>query len=130
MTLEKLGGGGVIVEGEGPLGQAAIWAAVASLNTARESFAAGAVDGKLYAVGGTGTSNNTLSSVERYQFPVFVDVHTATGDTLVDVIDPNATLRNRTTGAERTGDPLIARSGETIAALIQTQARVFRTEET
>jgi len=179
MTLEKLGGGGVIVEAEGPLGTAEGVSTVASLSTAREYLAAAEANGLVYAIGGRDSGNNQLSSVEEYDpstdtwstvaslstarenlagaeanglvyaiggadsgnnslssveelvvSPIPEDVYTATGDTLFSIDDPNGTLLNRTTGREQTGDSLIAQNGETIAALTDSQARIYRTEET
>jgi len=68
MTLEKLGGGGIIVEDTGPVGDPAEgWVSVASLGTARRVLAA-TVDnnGLLYAIGGVSSSNTYSSAVERY----------------------------------------------------------------
>ena len=105
------------------------WSTVASLSTAREFLGAAEADGLVYAIGGDDGSN-TLASVEELAFESFVDVYSATGDTLFGIDDPNGTLLNRTTGGEVTGDSLIARDGETIAAITETNARVYRTEET
>jgi len=177
MTLEKLGGGGVIVEAEGPLGTPKGWSTVASLSTARSRHAAAEANGLVYAIGGedgsavvssveeydpstdtwstvaslstarqylTAAEANGLvyaiggddaggtvfSSVEELGFQSFANVYTATGDTLIGIDDPNGTLLNRATGREQTGDSLIAQSGETIAAFTDSQARIYRTEET
>ena len=174
--LTSVGGGGVIVEAEGPLGARGGWSTVASLSTAREFFAAAEADGLVYAIGGFDGSNiltsveeydpetdtwstvaslstarrqfaaaeadglvyaiggddgnSTLTSVEELTFQSFADVYSATGDTLFGIDDPNGTLLNRTTGREVTGGTQLARDGETIAAFTETNARIYRTEET
>jgi len=71
MTLEKISGGGVIVEDTGPAGDPngnfAGWTTVASLGTARRNLAA-TVDnnGLLYAIGGVSSANTYESVVEQY----------------------------------------------------------------
>jgi N-acetylneuraminic acid mutarotase len=107
------------------------WSEVASLNTARYTLGA-AVDstGSIYAIGGTDSNDNALSSVEKIsRFPSLEDVHSATGDTLIGIDDPDGKLLNRTTGQEVTGGTQLARDGETIAAFTE-NGRVYRTEET
>ena len=84
----------------------------------------------MYAIGGEDPDGNTLASVEELAFESFADVYSATGDTLFGINDPNGTLLNRTTGREVTGGDLIARDSETIAAITETNARIYRTEET
>jgi N-acetylneuraminic acid mutarotase len=107
------------------------WTTVASLNTARRRFGAAAAEGNVYAVGGQGPSNNSISSVEELSFnDLFKDVYSATGDTLLGIDDPNGKLLNRTTGVEVTSEDLIARDSQTIAAVTDKQARIYRTEET
>jgi len=106
------------------------WSTVASLSTARQNLAAAEAGGLVYAIGGEDSGGDTLSSVEELTFQSFADVYTATGDTLFSIDDPNGTLLNRATGREQTGDSLIAQSGETIAAITDSQARIYRTEET
>jgi len=106
------------------------WSTVASLSTARFRLAAAEAGDFIYAIGGLDLNFNSLSSVEELVFQSFADVYTATGDTLFDIDDPNGTLLNRATGREQTGDSLIAQSGETIAAITDSQARIYRTEET
>ena len=106
------------------------WSTVASLSTARRRFAAAEAGGLVYAIGGEDSEGNVLASVEELEFQSFVDVYSATGDTLFGIDDPDGTLLNRTTGQEITGGDLIARDSETIAAITEKQARVYRTEET
>jgi hypothetical protein len=107
------------------------WSTVASLSTTRQDLAAAEANGFVYAIGGKDPNGNELTLVEKLIFdPIPEDVYTATGDTLVGIDDPNGTLLNRATGREQTGDSLIAQSGETIAAFVQSQARIYRTEET
>uniref|UniRef100_A0A453BUP4 Galactose oxidase n=3 Tax=Aegilops tauschii TaxID=37682 RepID=A0A453BUP4_AEGTS len=42
------------------------WGALAKMNVARRDFACAKVDGTIYAAGGFGSSDNSLSSVEAY----------------------------------------------------------------
>ena len=107
------------------------WATVASLGTARQELAgASDADGLIYAIGGRSDANDNESVVEKLVFdPIFADAYSATGDTLFAVDDPDAQLLNRTTDRSVTGDSLIARDGETIAWIVESQARLYRTEE-
>jgi len=101
------------------------------LSTARDFPAAAEADGKVYAIGGRDSGGTKLASVEEFiPETILVDVYAATGDTLLGIDDPSGVLLNRTTGREVTGDELLARDGETIAAFTDTQSRIFRTEET
>jgi len=103
------------------------WTTVVSMNTGRSLHGSATAGGKVYVVAG----KNANDSNEELVFDELIeDVFTATGDTLVGIDDPNGKLRNRDTGRELTGDELIARDGETIAAITDVQARVYRTEET
>ena len=106
------------------------WSTVASLSTARHNLAAAEAGELVYAIGGVDSDFNELASVEELGFRSFEDVYSATGDTLFGIDDPNGTLLNRTTGREVTGGTQLARSGETIAANTEINARVYRTEET
>ena len=70
------------------------------------------------------------SVVEQLRFePGYGDAYSATGDTLFAADDPDAELLNRTTDRRVTGHSLIARDGETIAWFVESQARLYRTEE-
>jgi len=108
------------------------WSEIASLRAGRNSLAAATdTNGRVYAIGGESTANEFAPSVERLTFtPTFVDVYSATGNTLFGIDDPNGILLNRTTGREVTGGTQLARDGETIAAVTETNARIYRTEET
>ena len=134
--LTSVGGGGVIVEDEGPAGDPNggdpdEWAEVASLGTERKLLAAASdANGLVYAIGGASDANDYESVVEQLRFdPLFADAYSATGDTLFTADDPDAELLNRTTDRSVTGDSLIARDGETIAWVVESQARLYRTEE-
>ena len=105
------------------------WSTVASLSTPRRRLAAAEAGGLVYAIGGF-DGDNQIASVEELTLQSFADVYSATGDTLFGIDDANGTLLNRTTGQEVTGGDLIARDSETIAAITETNARVYRTEET
>jgi len=108
------------------------WTTVASLGTARRELAA-TVDnnGLLYAIGGASSANTYESVVEQSDFnPSYATTYSATGDTLFAADDPNAQLKNESTGRIVTGDSLIARNGEAIAWFSEEQARLYRTEET
>ena len=84
----------------------------------------------IYAIGGSSDANSRESLVEQLQFdPLFADAYSATGDTLFAADDPDAELLNRTTDRSVTGNSLIARDGETIAWFVESQARLYRTEE-
>ena len=131
MSWEPVGGGGVIVEDEGPAGESEGAKEVAPLGTGRR-FLAGASDanGLVYAIGGASDANDYESVVEQLRFdPLFADAYSATGDTLFTADDPDAELLNRSTGRSVTGKSLIARDGETIAWVTEEQARLYRTEE-
>ena len=107
------------------------WTAVESLGTGRNSLAAASdVDGSVYAIGGNSDATEFESVVEQLRFdPLFADAYSATGDTLFAADDSDAELLNRTTDRIVTGDSLIARDGETIAWIVESQARLYRTEE-
>ena len=72
MSWEPVGGGGVIVEDEGPAGDPKggdpdEWAEVASLGTGRRDLAgASDADGLIYAIGGRSDANSYESVVEQY----------------------------------------------------------------
>ena len=72
MSWEPVGGGGVIVEDEGPAGEEFggdpdEWTTVASLGTGRRRLAgASDADGLIYAIGGLSDANNNESVVEQY----------------------------------------------------------------
>ena len=107
------------------------WTTVASLGTARRRLAgASDADGFIYAIGGWADANDYESVVEKLLYDgAPVDAYSATGDTLFAADDPDAELLNRTTDRSVTGDSLIARDGETIAWFVESQARLYRTEE-
>lgn len=101
------------------------WTSAKSLNTARERHSAAVPATGPYAI--SGRASGVTNTAEKLEFEVFSEeVFTATGDTIVGLDDSSGTLTNKTTG--RTGNPQLARDGETIAALTKT-GRVFRTEE-
>jgi N-acetylneuraminic acid mutarotase len=108
------------------------WISETSLNTGRGDLAASVDnDGFIYAIGGRSSNNTYETLVSRSSFnKIFVDIYSATGDTLFDVDSSNAVIKNKTTSRSVTGESLIARDGETIAAFTTDNARYYRTEET
>ena len=103
------------------------WSTVASLGTGRRELAAAGADGLVYAIGGQSDANDFEDVVER-SIGVAKPVYTAGGDTLVGADDEDAIVENQDTG--RRSNPTLARDGETIAWKTDTNARLFRTEET
>ena len=91
MSWEPIGGGGVIVEAEGPLGTTEGWSTVASLSTPRQSLGAAEAGGLVYAIGGFG--DDELASVEEY------DAETDTWSTVASL----STARSRLAAAEAGG---------------------------
>ena len=90
--LTSVGGGGVIVEAEGPLGVREGWSTVESLSTARQYLAAAEAGGLVYAFGGSDGSNS-LASVEED------DPDTDTWSTVASL----STARRRLAAAEAGG---------------------------
>jgi N-acetylneuraminic acid mutarotase len=107
------------------------WSTVDSLNTARRLLGAAELDGEVYAVGGKVSSTNSSPTVEELVFTrTPTEVFTATGDVLFASDDPNAIIRNKTTGRQSTGGGTqLARDGEKIAFASGTNGRLYRTEE-
>jgi len=66
LSMQAVGGGGIIVEAEGPLGTPKGLSTVASLSTARPQHAAAEANGLVYAIGGEDSGGNRLASVEEY----------------------------------------------------------------
>ena len=93
MSWEPVGGGGVIVEAEGPLGVREGQSTVASLSTARRNPAAAEAGGLVYAIGGRDPDFNELASVEEY------DPETDTWSTVASL----STARQRHAAAEAGG---------------------------
>jgi len=83
----------------------------------------------LYAIGGRSSANHYESVVEQSVLDrSYATAYSATGDTLFAADDPNAEIKNETTG--RISNPNFARNGETISWFVESNARLIRTEET
>jgi N-acetylneuraminic acid mutarotase len=102
-----------------------------SLTTARDNFAIGGIGEQAFVFAGEDNGQTALSSTEIITFSkILQDAYTASGDALVNTDGTNAEIRNETTGVQVTGEPLIARDGETISFLTSGKRRLFRTQET
>ena len=103
MSWEPIGGGGVIVEDEGPAGEPEEATEVASLGTGRRKLAAASdADGLVYAIGGWADANRYESVVEQY------DPSTDTWTTVASL----GTGRNRVAAASDADGLVYAIGGE------------------
>jgi len=103
------------------------WQNAIDINTPRQFHGATSAD-FVYAVGGSDSLSNILASTEKLVFEKQLeDVITLNEDTLIGIDDPDAVLENRDTN--RQINPNFAQSGETISAFSDTNARLYRTEE-